>query len=797
MKAPLVPVGRFVPLTGIAGVLAVTITYLLLGSMVAPRGVPEATTWQALAVFVLLTLGGQTAYVRVRHRATTEELNFLEAVIAVALLNLPARTALVAGLLGIALAEVLLRRPLLKMTFNVGSYATAASLMLLTYYGVTGGNHRFSWQSVLAMVLSALVFAMWNTWAWSHLMYAVGGPPPNETIREGWQLSTLMAVGGVGTGMIAVVVSTEALALLPFVALPALALWYAYSAAAQHAEAKERSASLVTLGGALAQQRQGAGILAEAAESIRQVVGAPALQILEPGQTGPSQRELGILQRVLDDPGPRALSVAELPPGWQTGVVTRLDLGATEPGALLLGSTVPYRRSRVGRTRGWSLAEADAPVLGALVAAVGSAMRAGAAFDALTQQTATLSAVVDNTSDGIAMVDDTGHVRLWSQTMARMTGVDGAELEDVADVAGFPGIVRTLIDSSRTLQDRPGAIPAPVQVHLVRADGEELDVSVAAVRVRVSGPTSDGAAWVSILTVHDETRERRVERMKTDFIATISHELRTPITPIKGYAHLLSSRGDRMGAEKRQQVLQTISERADHLARLVDDLLLASKVSDGTRLAVEMGHEDLGDVVRQAVGSFPAMADRIRVDVPDGPVAIQCDRVRAIQCLSNLIGNAEKYTPADAAVEVRAEVSEMTVRIHVRDHGPGIPADKRAKVFERFYRIEDPLTMRTGGAGLGLHIARELAIAMGGGLTLQDPDSGPGAEFVLHLLTTAAPPVPGTAHPARPAAPAAPPDDTPRAAAGTHDQQSRGGATMGPPQGRAHSALSVLPATKE
>ncbi len=95
------------------------------------------------------------------------------------------------------------------------------------------------------------------------------------------------------------------------------------------------------------------------------------------------------------------------------------------------------------------------------------------------------------------------------------------------------------------------------------------------------------------------------------------------------------------------------------------------------------------------------MAGRITVELPEEPVPVRCDRVRAVQCLSNLLANAEKYTPADSPIEIRAEVTGTQVHIHVRDHGPGIPVSEQARVFERFYRREDPFTMRTGGAGPG------------------------------------------------------------------------------------------------
>jgi signal transduction histidine kinase len=543
-----------------------------------------------------------------------------------------------------------------------------------------------------------------------------------------------MAIGGVGVGTTAVYLAvSDAWALLPFVALPMLALWYAYGAAAAHVEAQQRNRWLVSLGGSLAQHGRGEQTLREAVEAIRQIVGAPELAILDPAHAA-DLASARVLASLRDAPGPRQLHPEELPNGWSNGVVIRLDLGADEAGALLLGATTPYRASHIpGRSRGWVLPEADAPVLGALVAAVGSAMRAGAAFDALTEETAKLSAVVDNTSDGIAVVDDVGTIRLWSQTMARMTGVAADALARAP--SGLPTVVRRLVEASRR------ASTGPVHVHLVRADGEELDVSRTTVRVREATAASgaDSTGWVSILTVHDETRERRVERMKTDFVATISHELRTPITPIKGYAHLLASRGDRISPEKRAAALQVISDRADHLSRLVDDLLLASQVSDAARLAIEMGIEEVGDVVREAVASFPQMASRIELHLPEEPVLVQCDRIRAVQCLANLIGNAEKYAPADTPIEISVESSGMQAHISVRDHGSGIPAGEHEKVFERFYRREDPFTMRTGGTGLGLHIARELAVAMGGALTLRTPRQGTGAQFLLHLRTAQAP----------------------------------------------------------
>jgi PAS domain S-box-containing protein len=692
-----------------------------------------------LPLFVGLAAVGQLSYVWVRHGSTNEELTFFEVVLAAAILVLAPATAFGATLGGMLIGELIIRRPPIKLAYNLGSYAAATGAMVITYNVIFPPGPEsadpFTWNSILALLCAAIVFTVVNTATLASLMHAAMGAEPREFIREEWQLSGFMAVGSVGIGAmgVALAANPDTRALVPFVLLPALALWYAYGAAAQHSEARERNRWLVTLGAALARQGQAEGLLVQAGEAIRQIVGAPELTIVLPPTGGrPDPRAQVLLASLEANQDPRPLHPVELPPGWASGIVVPLELGPDGRGAFLLGATVPYRRGRIPtRTRGWTLEEADAPVLGALVAAVGSAMRAGAAFSALTEEKQKLTAVVDNTSDGIAMVDDAGQVRLWSQTMARMTGVDAGALEGSA--GRVPTIVRTVIEASRDGQ--AASDRTPVQVHLVRGDGEELDVSISTVRVResVASGSPEDAGWVSILTVHDETRERRVARMKSDFMATISHELRTPITPIKGYAHLLSTRGQRITPEKQAQALDVIVQSANRMERLVEDLLRATKDSETSRLAVKLGIEPLDDLVGKAVSGFPAMSDRITVSLPAGALLVRCDGDRVVQCLSNLIGNAEKYTDSDSPVDIDARVVGPNVQIHVRDHGPGIPASEQEKVFERFYRREDPLTMRTGGAGLGLHIARELALAMGGGLTVQTPTAGPGVEFVLHL----------------------------------------------------------------
>jgi len=213
----------------------------------------------------------------------------------------------------------------------------------------------------------------------------------------------------------------------------------------------------------------------------------------------------------------------------------------------------------------------------------------------------------------------------------------------------------------------------------------------------------------------------------------VSHELRTPLTPIIGYVDLLRSRGERMTPQKRLDALNLIGDRAGHLSRLVEDLLLASRFGDNPddiALQVAAGTHDLGALVGQAARDLGS--DRVVLSLPPVGVPAHCDSGRVLQVLANLIGNGLKYSAADTEVRVGMRLAGDRVHVDVQDRGRGIPADQLDKIFDKFHRVEDPMTMSTSGTGLGLFIARRLARAMGGDVTVVSTLNS-GSIFTLTL----------------------------------------------------------------
>jgi PAS domain S-box-containing protein len=388
----------------------------------------------------------------------------------------------------------------------------------------------------------------------------------------------------------------------------------------------------------------------------------------------------------------------------------------------------------------WVLQPALVPFVLAPAAAVHIALRASVrATASLAAQQAEhdrLVRVVDGASDGILLLDADGIVQVWNPSMARLTGRPAQQTVGGPVARALPGSVRQGdrdVTGRWTLDDAHPNFPQREEdARLTDPDGVVRDV-----RESHAFTFDDrGRCTGAVVVVRDVSRQRELERLRSDFVARVSHELRTPLTPIRGFASVLLRRGDQLRPDQREEALTRIVERSDHLHGLVEDLLLVTRLEhDEVAELVHAQPTDLGQLARAAVDELSVRRSGRPVTcavATDLPLAL-ADADRTRQILAVLLDNADRYSPADTPIEVEVDHRGDDVRIRVVDHGGGIPARERDAVFERFHRLEDPLTMRTSGVGVGLFIGRRLAQAMHGTLEIQATPPGTGAALSLRL----------------------------------------------------------------
>jgi signal transduction histidine kinase len=235
------------------------------------------------------------------------------------------------------------------------------------------------------------------------------------------------------------------------------------------------------------------------------------------------------------------------------------------------------------------------------------------------------------------------------------------------------------------------------------------------------------------------TAAKELEEAKDLFLATTSHELRTPITVVQGFASTLARRWDQLTDADRRSAVQTIAERAGSLGRLVEQLLLGSRAG-ADQLPVSNGLFDLGALLRGATVAFRPLSDKhtLTTDVPDDLPQAFGDPTATDIIVGQLLENAFKYSPEGGAVIVGAKEAGDQIEVTVEDAGIGIPAVDRERVFERFVQGETGDRRRFGGIGLGLYIVRQLALAQDGEVMAAERPAG---GTIMHLrLRRADPP---------------------------------------------------------
>ncbi len=296
---------------------------------------------------------------------------------------------------------------------------------------------------------------------------------------------------------------------------------------------------------------------------------------------------------------------------------------------------------------------------------------------------------------------------------------DGVEGRAVEDIVGNPVLLKTVGDFIRNL----GGASEDIEIN---EGGRFFSVHLV--------PIKDRGDFKILLFLQDVTEEKRVETIKKDFVANVSHELRTPLASIKGYSETLLDGG--MEDQKTlREFLRVIDRHATRMARLIDDLLILSRL-ESHQMTIVSAPVDIRDLVLTTAKGFEKQAGdkgiKMAYGVPEGLPKVLGDRDRLEQVVVNLLDNAIKYTPSGGTVSVAASRSGDWVRVEIKDTGIGIPADDISRIFERFYRVDKARSRELGGTGLGLAIVKHIIQGHNGKL-LVESTPGKGSVFSFSI----------------------------------------------------------------
>lgn len=331
-----------------------------------------------------------------------------------------------------------------------------------------------------------------------------------------------------------------------------------------------------------------------------------------------------------------------------------------------------------------------------------------------------LAAIVTSASDAIVRTTADGEIESWNPGAEQLFGYTPHEIIGRNLWSLLPSLQR---NDDRELIDRE--LQAGRSVFLdgegQHADGRQLDISIGL----MPHPGLLGELSAMSAIIRDISERRAIERLQQEFLAMTSHELRHPLTSIKGQAQLMRRRGSYS-----ERALDAIIEQTDQLGRLIDDLLLASLI-EADRFDVQREPIDLVREVSIAVERLQNEENPIHIDTPIDSFLIAGDRQRLSQVFANLISNAIKYSPAGHEVTARIRTDDTLVHLDIVDRGAGIRPEDIPQLFTRFFRAQGSFE-RVQGLGLGLYITHRIVHAHGGSIEVQS-EPGVGSTFTVTL----------------------------------------------------------------
>jgi PAS domain S-box-containing protein len=686
---------------------------------------PSVARWDARELYAWVGLTAVTALleqftVRIAHRSEVENYSLTDAFWVPALIFAPASVLILSVWSGIVIGQTTRRWKWYKVGYNASQFVIAMTVARIVY-----GFFHLEPAISLTVWLAAAI-AMVSYFALNEIFVAVViSVVENEPLRrllvlpDG--LNLLHAAGNLTIGLLAALIWSSGPIGIPLLIAPMVLVFLAYRgwlhAQEEQEQARERSRmqTLYEAGKELSGPLELDYDFGPFLRLVRKMLDASAVELvmLDDG-VRVFNSEVGLSFRLpLEEAQGPLEQFISIRPGLTTYLAS---VGTAETSGVL----AIHRQA--------SLTPSETSIVDALASQVHVRSENERLFHETVDQRSHLSDVISNTSDGIFVIDAEGTLLSWNPAMERITGYSrsdavGASCDEV--LAGY------VVDeaSGETIRVPVSFTDIDTRDVLVtRADGSQRWVRCTSSAM----PRRDGGTKAFVIVARDVTSELETEQLKSDFVATVSHELRSPLTPLKGFIVALRDGLLEDTPELRHEYYEIMWRGIGRLERLINDLLDVSRVEAG-KLNMDPVPIELNPFVENAVHEISREQPGRRVDLElsERPVTVYADSFRVNQIIANLLSNAFKYSPASAPVYVEVTSTAACAVIAVRDGGDGIAPQDQPYVFDRFFRARSNTT-EAGGVGLGLFICRRLVEAMGGEIGLESRE-GEGCTFSFTL----------------------------------------------------------------
>ncbi len=371
------------------------------------------------------------------------------------------------------------------------------------------------------------------------------------------------------------------------------------------------------------------------------------------------------------------------------------------------------------------------------------AVRNARLYQQVNQEKKRLNAILEQSADGVMILDRSLTITVFNKVLSRMTGWNAADAigRYHNEVINWQKL-KTESDLNDALANGwplPGAAHIYVEGDLQRPYNDahqQADGGIISLGITYAPLLDENGRMTDIIAnVRDLTRYREEEELQKTFISVISHELKTPVSIIKGYAGTLRRSDANWSREVLDESLAVIEEESDNLTKLIDNLLEASRLQAGT-FRLDISEEIfLPKIASEVARKFSAQAEDYEIfqDFPPDFPPIIGDERRLTQVYNNLISNAIKYSPDTKTISIMGKVYPDYVTVSVKDEGIGIPAHEQHRIFQKFSRLDNALSRKTEGTGLGLFLTKAIIEAHNGRIWFNNNDDGPGTTFTFSL----------------------------------------------------------------